>query len=59
MIHRIVIMLLTATYISAWPVWILGCWRQIGVVRLLLIVMIGYAAWICKYYLLWKEEQTC
>lgn len=51
---RIALMLLTATYIAAWPVWILGCLCQIGEVRLLLIMGIGYAAWILKNYLEWR-----
>lgn len=51
---RITLTLLTATYIAAWPVWMLGALCRIGTVGLLVIMGIGYAAWFGKYYLMWK-----
>lgn len=51
---RIPLMLLTATYIAAWPVWALGCLCRVGTVRLLAIMGIGYAAWILRYYFEWR-----
>ena len=51
---RMIIILLTTTYIAAWPAWMLGTMCRIGTAGLLAIMGIGYAAWIAKYYLEWR-----
>lgn len=51
---RIILMLLTAIYIAAWPAWLLGAACRISTVKLLAIMVIGYAAWIGKYFFLYR-----
>ncbi len=38
---RITLTLLTATYIAAWPAWILGAMCRIGTAGLLMVMGIG------------------
>lgn len=53
---RMIIILLTATYIAAWPAWMLGAVCRIGTAGLLVVMGIGYAAWIGKNYLEWRWQ---